>query len=132
MKGTLNTSAIDQEYVDQIRDQLQKLIHAIWTKFGIEQTEPTVSPPHKWKINDQLIIQNVINLFDTNVSNMKNQIDEQKQQIEIVKSMKSNSIPLSHQVVDLLTKVRKDISKFSTQMHTEHQELIITAGKQTM
>ena len=129
-KEILNTPHADQEYNDKIREQLQKLIHAIWTKFDNDQEEPNISPPHKWKANDQLIVQNVINLFDTNVSNMKNQINEQKQQIENVQSMKFNAVPLNHQVVNLITKVRKDIYKFSTQMHNEHQELMTTANKQ--
>ena len=131
-KEILDSPRVDQEYNNKIREQLQKLIHAIWTKFDNDQTEPNLSPPHKWKTNDQLIVQNVINMFDTNVSNMKNQIDEQKQQIETVQSMKYNSIPLNSHVVDLLTKVRKDINKFSTQMHNEHQELITTTNKQAL
>lgn len=126
----LDTPHVDNEYNDKIREQLQKLIHAIWSKFDNDHEEPNISPPHKWKVNDQIVVQNVINLLDTNVSNMKNQIDQQKQQIENAQSTKFNSLPLNHKVVNLITKVRKDISKFSTQMHNEHQELITTANKQ--
>ena len=117
-------SPLRKDDSERVVKQCQILIHAIWKAFGNGKEEPDVTRYRTYGVRFESIVKNVVNIQEEGVADLK----------ERLKSVKSGGIPsvpassLSPAVVDLIRMVAENVKEASRSLHSDHRELMKTAG----
>lgn len=107
----------NKNYETLFYSQFQRLIHCIWSIFRKGQSEPKIINVKDKELEG--FITKIIKIQQNGILNLKKQVEE-SQSYNIIKESKG----LDTQVVDLVTKFRKEVKTYRTVLHTDHQKLI--------